>query len=279
MQKRSRRIAVALGVIAGLAVAISLWSAGVPGGCGGPSLRSGKKALGDCPPPEHTVLFRLITKSYIGPLKIGGVGRNPSSLFFQDGAFQTLAKMTDVSYGENPTRDGFVNGNVDHFRIGGSVDIEITCKGKDITAWQQRYLYAYQGGQEFGPIYGLGDAPQFDAVLIKKGGNVQFPVDQDRIAIDLVISGRPNVFAEPLFQAVTPRFRTRIWNHVVGKFFCGDDGIPYFQLDEFSGSGFPSHKMWLYTPTSGKNVKYRKIPQGPFSNLWYLEAVPQVVQQ
>jgi len=234
-----------------------------------------------CPPPEHTFLFRLMTKSYIGPLKIGGLGPNPGALPMQKAAFLALAKATDISYGENPTRDGVKNGNVDHFRIGGSVDIEITCRGDEIKSFTTRNLYQYSGGQEIGPIYGLTDAPQFDATLIKKGGNVMFPVDQDRVAIDFVISGRPNIGAEPAFQAIFPRLRTRIWNHVQGRIFCHKEGIAFWQLDGFSGSKFPSHKAWLELVTSdvlsnGKNAWYGKIPQGPFSGLWSLEAVPVV---
>lgn len=245
------------------------------------SVTSRSQAEDACPPPEHTFLFRLMTKSYIGPLEIGGLGPNPGALPMQKGAFLALAKATDISYGENPTRDGIKNGRADHFRIGGSVDIEITCRGDEIKAYTTRYLYQYSGGQELGPIYGLTDAPQFDATLIKKGGNVMFPVDQDRLAIDFVISGRPNLGVEPSFQAIFPRLRTRIWNHVQGRIFCHKEGIAFWQLDGFSGSKFPSHKAWLELVTSdvlsnGKNMWYGKIPQGPFSGLWSLEPVPVV---
>jgi hypothetical protein len=73
--------------------------------------------------------------------------------------------------------------------------------------------------------------------------------------------GRPNALVEPAFQAVWRRTSTHIWHDVTLTIYGCDDSA-LFSVETFTGSNFPSHRVWVGTSLEGD------LPQGWFSSLW-----------
>lgn len=93
-----------------------------------------------------------------------------------------------------------------------------------------------------------------------------------------VVSGHPNPLVEPAFQAQRLRANTDIWDKVTGAIICGTDarGLPTSVVTTtLRYTLFPSHKLWFRTPVSNPTTALMfNLPQGAFSNLWFLPPVP-----
>jgi len=115
------------------------------------------------------------------------------------------------------------------------------------------------GGQEGPGIYGT--------INMARGiGNSQ-PIIR-RAGDNLVIAnwigwGRPNRLVEPGMQWVATRQSVNIWHKTEIWFTC-QGGEGKYRIVSFSGSKFPSHKLWV---NGGREQKHNR--QGAFSDLWY----------
>lgn len=78
--------------------------------------------------------------------------------------------------------------------------------------------------------------------------------------------GRPNQLVEPSFQFVWPRTSVNIWHQVTLTIFgCGDSAE--FSVEEFVGSDFPSHRLWVGAGLEGD------LPQEALSSLWRSDTI------
>jgi RHS repeat-associated protein len=106
------------------------------------------------------------------------------------------------------------------------------------------------GGQEIGPIYGTIEMSQD----IKK--------TSDSVKVHWKGWGHPNSWiAEPGFQLAAKRSSINIWHEVTVKVSC-NGGKPSFEIENFTGSSFPSHRLWQ------DGVLKKNLFQGLFSDLW-----------
>jgi hypothetical protein len=77
-------------------------------------------------------------------------------------------------------------------------------------------------------------------------------------------SSRPHILAEPSLQFVNFRVNRDIWHRVEGKITIEDGGSPKVEIKNFTGSDFPSHRLFL-----DGNIN-QTIQQGDFVKLWSL---------
>jgi hypothetical protein len=227
------------------------------------------------PPPPPAVLtfsYRLASKLFINNIGIGdciaSTGIVPVLMGIpgfdqaRQAAFFAFCRAT--SLGENPPSDANV----------APLDARILSIGTG--SWQCRAGQAAPFGGNFrgggsvggpeGPLVGIANAP---AVRDQINANGSF---------GLVSSGRPNPLAEPAFQGFRPRLRADIWNKVTAQITCGVDarGMPTANLNLNAWfTRFPSHKIWRRTPANAAATRLLfNRPQGSFSNLWWLPAIP-----
>ncbi|MEO8112859.1 MAG: hypothetical protein ABI655_00665, partial [Phenylobacterium sp.] len=214
---------------------------------------------------EDKLFINTIPLASCGPgAVLGFPGPNyPAQL----AAYLTFCKAT--SLGENPP-NGAIVAPLDA-RIRGGVDVTWRC---DTTA-----LPKPVGPTGVAPLAGAG-GPEGPLALGLKGIVNVTPV-RDQIAANTtfgaVVSGHPNPWVEPLFQAQRLRARPDIWNKLTGAITCGVDGrgMPTSTVNlTLLSTLFPSHRVWYRAPIAapGPGALIFNVPQGAFSALWFLPA-------
>lgn len=86
-------------------------------------------------------------------------------------------------------------------------------------------------------------------------------IDASRVAFRWGVKGRPPRPIVVSMQAVCMRDPMYIWHQIDGVVDCSS-GSPQITQVAFTGSRFPSHRLWL----DGRRL--RDIPQGPLSKVW-----------
>jgi hypothetical protein len=224
-------------------------------------------------PPVLNFSMKLATKLFINNSPFWDCVRstgivpiptfNPAIDTARQAAFMAFCRAT--SLGENPPTDAPV------------VPLDARILSQAFLHWQCQAGNALPingniaGGGSVGGLEGGG------AFV----GIANAPAVRDNINLNgtfgLVSSGHPNPLAEPAFQAFRPRARSDIWNKITGTISCGVDarGQPTSSV-RFAGqfTRFPSHKVWYRAPINAAAVLLFNIPQGSFSNLWWLPAIP-----
>ena len=99
------------------------------------------------------------------------------------------------------------------------------------------------------------------------GGPGVLRPSNSEMTIEWAFGGSPHFLAEIPFQIIYPRVNTRIWHRVVIRAYCAQ-GKGYVKVEEFSGSNFPSHRLWV------NGQLQETISQRSFSALWNLSPWP-----
>jgi len=114
-------------------------------------------------------------------------------------------------------------------------------------------------------------------------GVVNNPTSRDNIATKgtwgAVFSGHPQQpLPEAAFQSIRTRTTTDIWQHLTGTIACATNnrGLPTSSMKvTLVYTAFPSHKVWYRSPAKAPAAALLfNVPQGLFSALWALPAVP-----
>ncbi|MCY0992090.1 hypothetical protein OV203_33435 [Nannocystis sp. ILAH1] len=83
----------------------------------------------------------------------------------------------------------------------------------------------------------------------------------EQLGFSWVGLGRPHATLEPIFNFIYPRTSTYIWHTIFGAFRARPNG-PELEVRDFSGSRFPSHKLFV------NETVHKSIPQGFLARLW-----------
>jgi hypothetical protein len=220
------------------------------------------------PPPILTFSRKLASKMFIST--IGPVNCTastgivvPVGIAGQAAMFAFCA-LTDLQMGENPPNDANV----------APLDARVLSIGRGSWQCQAGNAAPFGGTWVTGGSVGGPEGPFV--------GIANNPGIRDNINLNgtygFVSSGHPNPLVEPSFQAQRLRARTDIWDKTTGAITCGVDarGQPT-STTNFAATftRFPQHKIWTHTPSNA--VASRLLfnnPQGLFSNLWWLPAIP-----
>lgn len=176
-------------------------------------------------------------------------------------AYKALCSLTDSQYSEDPGPKFVAPMNA---RIFSTVVVAYKCEaGKTLPVEGTVIPVMIMPGLE-GWFAGIVNPIQIRNDIAKNG------------TFSAVISGRPNLAVEPTFQVIGARQRKDIWHKISVKLTCNVDAegklISTNQLT-LTYSKFPSHRVWLSSPSTAAPRLVLDIPQGPFTNLWSLESI------
>jgi hypothetical protein len=216
---------------------------------------------------EDKLFINTIPLASCGPgAVLGFPGPNyPAQL----AAYIAFCKAT--SLGENPP-NGAIVAPLDA-RIRGGVDVTWRC---DTTALPKPI-----GPTGVAPLAGAG-GPE-GPLILGIVGIVNPTLIRDQIVANTtfgaVISGHPNPWVEPLFQAQRLRGQPDIWHRLTGAITCGVDarGMPTSTVNlTLLSTPFPSHRVWYRSPIAAPapGALILNVPQGAFSALWFLPPIP-----
>jgi RHS repeat-associated protein len=189
-----------------------------------------------------------VSKSYIDT--ITNVGTLPT--WAATGTLWAFAQFTN---GNDYVHDGNVTTPAADgvYRLRAQIDISFDVNGDRIS--NLNVTHTAQGGQEAPGAYGTINVHQWED-----------RVSDSIVKVGWLTWGRPNAALEPVFQAVYPRWSKNIWHQVIMTISgCGDSAD--FTVEEFVGSDFPSHRLWVGAGLEGD------LPQGPFSSLWRSDTI------
>ena len=184
-----------------------------------------------------------VSKSYINTIT------NPGYLPSLDATFRLwkLALFTNVNpyihdgQRTTPAADG-------EYRLRAQIDISLDVHCDKIS--NLNVTHTEQGGQE-SPIHsGTINVLEWEENVSKSVKKVHW-----------LTWGRPHKFSEIAFQEVYERTSVNIW-HQVALTITGSGESASFSVEEFVGSAFPSHRLWVGAGLEGDR------PQGAFSSLW-----------
>lgn len=204
-------------------------------------------------PRKHQ--FFIDAKNFIREIpssEIGSLG-NP----IVDAQLSLLAAATNAAYSELPTTG---NRFASTYRVFAHVRLDVTCTGSAVNMVLSEP--ASDVGFE-GPFQGALEPLQLQA---SASGKFVFRA-----------AGRPNLIAEPVFQAIQLRSNRHIWYQVRGHVACTPQGFAQLFIDEVQNTAFPSLRVWaqhaegLFTDPEAMLVDR---VQGKFSSLWSLAPLP-----
>lgn len=176
-------------------------------------------------------------------------------------AFELLL-LTDTLFSENPTQPDASSGQ---FRLWSNLTGSARCAGSTLKIVRMPVLTSAFGTE--GPLPAKGEE-----LLPLTTSEVQSESKMVSITYRYGIKGRPHFLALPAFEAVRPRTCTWIWHMVEVAVSC-KDGLLELAVKEFSGSSFPSHRIWV------NGAVRKEIAQASFENLWRCqEANPSMVR-
>jgi hypothetical protein len=219
-------------------------------------------------PPALTFSARYDSKLFIAG--VPNCGSLPVGLLqpWKNAAYLAFCKATAATFNENPLTGALAN-PLDA-RIHGSAEAEWRCRVGNpapIGPASAVALAAF-GGPEPGGLMAVANQVGVRDQLLVNG------------SYGFVFSGHPDPLAEPIPQAIQPRLRSDVWNHLTASVTCGADGrgLPKATVNYgFTTTLFPSHRVWRITPKMGpRNTEALlfNIAQGALSNLWSLPAIP-----
>jgi hypothetical protein len=219
-------------------------------------------------PPALTFSARYDSKLFING--VPNCGSLPVGLLqpWKNAAFLAFCKATAFNFNENPLSGALAN-PLDA-RIHGSAEAEWRCRVGNPAPIGPASAVALGtfGGPEPGGLMGVANQIGVRDQLLANG------------SYGFVFSGRPDPRAELIPQAIQPRLRSDIWNHLTASVTCGVDGrgLPKATVNYgFTATLFPSHRVWRITPKMApRNTEALlfNVVQGALSNLWSLPAIP-----
>lgn len=204
---------------------------------------------------ERTATFNVVMKSYIA---IIGDHTGAFSVSEVDDFGVTLQKLkafavaTDLAFHEDPGDDRRVDGPTKGYRLFSQRQFTVTCRGPELISVQASALDSDVGKE--GPYQ-----PPPMRILV----NQYWREAEYSVLFEWEGMAKPHPDVEVSFQVVRKRLSTYIWHKIRGRLFCTADGTPQVEIREFTGSRFPSHRVFV----NGRVE--RTISQGAFVNLWY----------
>lgn len=210
---------------------------------------------------EKGAYVEVAAKSYIASLKGTGVAvakaRGWSDA--QELALGLFMAATELSYSEDPM-DGDFRKPLDA-RIYSMTRIYMTWDCNGFTGVRAPITETGAGSEPSGTDYPFGVGS------LKDPDNKMFEASRSHFTLRWRLAGKPDVIAEPIFQAISPRNSVYIWHQVtVEGFFFIEEPIINVKLE---GSEFPSHRVWIRGNASKKWGKpFIEIPQKHIINLW-----------
>ncbi|MFD1576966.1 peptidoglycan-binding protein, partial [Ramlibacter ginsenosidimutans] len=236
------------------------------------------------PLPVATRVFRVVAKSFIGPIgsrygslrcqldstvstvakiisPIGGAVIDWLSPDASDVALRALAAATDAAFSEDPRDDRPFTAPPPEgkgYRLFSRGQINAQCRGTEVMAVTLAGAIDTDSGKECIPSTGLClQAPP----LIVDQPFVTRRIDPSHVAFRWGVKGRPPRGAELGVQIPCMRDSVYIWHQIDGIVDCSS-GTPAVTGLTLTGSRFPSHRLWL------DGVLAQDIRQGPLSGLW-----------
>ena len=206
-----------------------------------------------------TKKFAVSAKSFINwvePFELPPIGGDPVR-------FAALVAATNYNFNENPA----VAVEEGKFRIYGSFDLYVGCNGDVMEPSTFWYGNAYSKA-------GMEQNLEGEIDPLQIGAHAVFDDAANHIGynIDFVLSGRPNLLAEPALLAVAVRFNRTIFQHTRVELRCSG-GTPVATTSP-QGSKFPSHRVWVDDADGG--VTEFTTPQNLMRDLWLLPPTPTV---
>jgi hypothetical protein len=206
-------------------------------------------------PPRRATTFIVESKSFIAPIPANMIGSFGN--FFQDTALQAFAATTNAGFSENPTTGAK---SAKQFRVWGHVELDVVCNGSTVQSIQLLNPATDVGFE--GPLKG-----EIDPIKSSAAGK----------SFSYQVSGRPNILAEPSFQAVHSRTNRTIWYRVNGHVSCDASAAAFLTIDSVPNTNFPSVRVFATRVSGGviapEGKVYEEI-QGKFIELWSLPPVP-----
>ena len=215
--------------------------------------------------------FVVQAKLFIAPIASNAVGSLGGG-GFQDFEVTSLAKVTNLTFSENPADGTQASGQ---FRVWNQFKVDAVCVGTLPTL--KVYALGTDAGYE-GPLKGnvFGMPVGAGAALTSTGGNFYE-----------VGSGSPNDAASIAFTVIKARPSTVIWQAFKGSVTCNSDGTASSTIStsDIQKPGFPTLRIWTMQhdgpqPLVIDSSSYKstgapvQVAQGNFVNLWALTAVP-----
>jgi hypothetical protein len=240
-------------------------------GCSSHSLVEGQARQGAAAcaaPPVLTWSYKLSSKLFINTIGVGNCLRSTANVLplgtpAQQAAYFTFCKMS--SFGENPPSDAIVN-PLDA-RILETAQGSWSCQAGNAAP----FAGVWAGGGRWGGPEPLGFTGVANPVATRDNINLNG-------TFGFVASGHPNPALEWSFKVHRWRASPDIWNKTTATITCGVDnrGQPTTSLNlRLARTAFPSHKIWRRSPANAPAaVLLFNVPQGLFSNLWFLPAIP-----
>jgi peptidoglycan hydrolase-like protein with peptidoglycan-binding domain len=239
------------------------------------------------PTPVSTRVFRLVAKSFIGPIgsrygslqcqldstvstvariisPIGGAVIDWLAPDASDLALHALATATDAAFSEDPHDDRIFTSPPPEskgYRLFSRGQLYADCRGTDLVSLS------------LGPLGGAIDTDSGKECLPHLPVCMQAPpliidqpfvtrrIDGSRVAFRWGVKGRPPQGAEIGLEIPCLRSSVYIWHQIDGVVDCSSGTATVTGLT-LTGSRFPSHRLWL------DGVLAQDIRQGPLSGLW-----------
>lgn len=189
-------------------------------------------------------------KSFIAKVDLTDPGQfDPASKCAEK--FNAFAVNCTLWGGEDP-KDG--GSDTAEYRLFSELDVQGNCSADKVSSWKIGGLSISFGKEAF--FQTSGDVSKPLQVRPSSSGTVA----TDSVDFAYRVRGQPIDKVNQSMAAARPRTCTYIWHEVHGALRC-KGGKP-FVAASISGSGFPSHRLWV----GGELVK--NVAQGPFKKLW-----------
>jgi len=197
--------------------------------------------------------FNVTIKSFIKPLDMKNLGSFKRKVLWgsvpdvgKNVKLRAFAEVTRRKFREDPwhsRRDK-------QYRIYSNLKINAQCNGNRLRI--TRSHLTRDVGKE-GP---LQPPAAIGKIHRKQIGNVY--------DFKWYMRARPHRLAEPAIKAVSWRNNPFIWQKTGGRVFCRN-GQPQIVTNNFQGSKFPSHRLWI----NGRATRSKN--QGQLKELWQLD--------